>query len=410
MAIEFSDRTKVIIRLVLFLGAIICLGLAIYWFFFAAPPSIIAPDTTPEETAGSNSLPGANDGQGTSTTPTTPGGSGQLPPSQVADGGKTITTRLTNSAIISPQITENGEVAYYDPADGRFYTIDADGNVSSLSLTQFPSAENVTFNETADAAVIEFPDGSNIVYNFDTAKQITLPDHWEDFSFSADGSEIASKSIGSDPSNRSLVISAADGSSTTVIAALGSNDEKVFVDWSPSSSIVGFSATGEGGDSAFGQNKIYTIGEDGEASGIITVNGTNYESIWSPSGKYVLYSIADSGDDYRPSLWYVDAQGDRNGKTRLRLNIKTTVDRCTFYNESTLYCGVPSTTPAGSGGSPEILTGPDYLYKISLPTGTATLLAIPAVSTTIKNLSIDENERTLYYTDTQGKLNMIRLK
>lgn len=409
MAIELSDRTKVALRLTLFLGAIVCIGLALYWFFFTAPPSVVSPGT-PEETANNGSLPGTNDGQGTSTTPTTSGGSGQLPTSQVANGGKTITTRLTNSAILSPQIAQNGEVAYYDPADGRFYTIDADGNASSLSLEQFPSAENVTFNEAASAAVIEFPDGSNIVYNFDTAKQITLPEHWEDFSFSADGSEIASKSIGSDPSNRSLVISAADGSSTTVIAALGSNDDKVFVNWSPSSAIVGFSATGEGGDSAFGQNKIYTIGEDGEASGIITVNGTNYESIWSPSGTYVLYSIADSGDDYRPSLWYVDAKGDRNGKTRLRLSLKTTVDRCTFYSESTLYCGVPSTTPAGSGGSPEILTGPDYLYKVSLPSGNATLLAIPAVSTTISNISIDEDERTLYYTDTQGKLNMIRLK
>lgn len=411
MTIELSDRAKVVLRLTFFLGTTFLVAFALYWFFFAAPPSVVnnAPITGDEATNGS--LPGSVDatpGIG-GTTPTT-GGSGQLPGSQIADGGKTITTQLTSSAVTSPHLTASGTVAYYDPADGRFYTIDENGNAVALSLTQFPSAETVVFNDEATAAVIEYPDGSNVVYNFETAKQVTLPEHWEEFSFSADGTEIASKSIGTDPSNRALVIASADGSSTKVVAALGANDDKVTVSWSPESSIVGFSATGSVGDSAFGQHQVYTIGEDGEADGVITVNGTNYENIWSPSGKYILYSIADSGDDYRPSLWYVDAKGDRNGDTRVRLGVKTTVDRCAFYDELTIYCGVPTETPVGSGGNSEILEGPDYLYKFSVPSGNAELIAIPTVSTVIKNISISDDESVLYYTDARGKLNMIRLK
>jgi len=411
MTIELSDRAKVILRLAFFLGTTLLVAFALYWFFFASPPSVVMDNSSPADDPASGSLPGS----GNATTPTggnkpTPGGSGQLPGSQIADGGKTITTQLTSSAVTNPRLTANGTVAYYDPADGRFYTIDENGNATALSLDQFPSAETVVFNDEATAAVIEFPDGSNVVYNFDTAKQITLPEHWEEFSFSADGTEIASKSVGTDPSNRALVIAAADGSSTKVVAALGANDDKVTVSWSPESSIVGFSATGSLGDSAFGQHQVYTIGEDGEADGIITVNGTNYKNIWSPSGKYILYSIADSGDDYRPSLWYVDAKGDRNGDTRIRLGVKTTVDRCAFYDESTIYCGVPTETPMGSGGNPEILDGPDYLYKFSVPSGNSQLIAIPTVSTVIKNISISDDESTLYYTDGRGKLNMIRLK
>ncbi len=411
MTIELSDRAKVVLRLALFLGTTFLIAFAIYWFFFAAPPSVVNTDPAPGDEIVNGSLPGSSNATtGTGGTTSTPEGSGRLPGSQIADGGKTITTQLTSSAITSPHLTADGTIAYYDPADGRFYTIDENGNAVALSLEQFPSAETVVFNNQASAAVIEFPDGSNVVYNFETAKQVTLPEHWEEFSFSADGTEIASKSIGTDPSNRALVITAADGSSTKVIAALGANDDKVTVSWSPASSIVGFSATGSVGNSTFGQHQVYTIGEDGEAKGIITVNGTNHESIWSPSGKYILYSIADSSDDYRPSLWYVDAKGDRHGDTRIRLGLKTTVDRCAFFDESTVYCGVPTETPLGSGGNSEILDGPDYLYKFSVPSGTAELIAIPTVSTVIKNISINDGESILYYTDGRGKLNMIRLK
>jgi hypothetical protein len=411
MAIGLSDRAKMFLRLGLFIGFTLLLGFALYLLFFAQPPSVIVDEETSEETTGGGSLPTAGAGQqgGSSGSESNNDGSGQLPVSQVADGGKTITTQLTSSAVTSPHITSSGTVAYYDPADGRFYTIDVNGNANPLSLTQFPEAETVVFNNEASAAVIEFPDGSNIVYDFDSAEQVTLPSHWEDFSFSGDGMEIASKSIGVDPSNRALVITAADGSSTQVIAALGSNDDKVSVSWSPESSVVGFSETGEG-TSAFGQHQVYTIGEDGEAAGIITINGTHYENIWSPSGKFILYSIADASDDYKPSLWYVDAKGDRNGSTRLKLGLETTVDRCAFGSESIIYCGVPTTAPIGSGSNPEILTGPDYLYKISLPSGTAELLAIPTVSTVIKNVSVNDDESVLYYTDKFGKLNMIRLK
>lgn len=411
MSFELSARTQIALRLTLFIGFTFLVGFALYRFFFASTPSIVENTPSNEEQITGGSLPGSNNastlpGGGT----TTPGGSGQLPASQIANGGKTITTQLTNSPITSPHLTPDGNITYYDPADGRFYTIDENGEVVPRSLAQFSSVEEVTFSPSADAAILEFPDGSNLVYNFETTQQVPLPSHWEDFSFSANGSEIASKSIGTDSSNRVLVITAADGSSTQTIAALGNNDDKVTVSWSPAESIVGFSATGSAGDSAFGQSQIYTIGKDGEANGIITVNGTNYSNIWSPSGKYILYSIADSGDEYRPSLWYVDAKGDRNGDTRMRLSVKTTVDRCTFFNESTLYCGIPVETPMGSGGNPEILTGPDHLYKISVPSGKTELIAIPTISTVLKNLSVSSDETSLYYTDEFGKLHMIRLK
>ncbi len=410
MAIELSPRTQVLLRLAFFLGSTFLVGFSLYWFFFAQPPSVLQENPPSSQNPSTGALPqsgsgGTRTGGGSSSG----GSSSNLPPAQIADGGETITTQLTTGAVTNPRIASDGAITYYDPADGRFYTIDDEGNAQALTLTQFPNAEHISFNRNASAAVIEYPDGSNIVYDFTTAKQVSLPSHWEDFSFSSDGTSIVSKSIGADPSNRALVISSADGSSTRVVAGLGTRDDAVTPSWSPANSIVGFSATGEG-TSTFGQRKIYTIGEDGEAAGIITVNGSNYQNIWSPSGKYILYSVADAGDDYRPSLWYVDARGDRNGSLRMRVNVKTTVDRCAFANESTLYCGVPVTTVSGSGANPEILQGPDHLYRISVPSGEVELVAIPSVSTSLRNLSVDAEEKAVYYTDRFDKLHMIRLK
>lgn len=387
------------------------MGLALYFMIFGGGPSITPPAPEEETPSTSGGLPPAGSG--------TPGaggpgmeepteGPGTLTPSPVADGGITSTILLTTSGVLQPTITNNGTVAYYDPRDGKFYTIDDEGNVIPLSNASFPFAESVVFSDDAGAAVIEFPDGSNIVYDFNTQTQATLPSHWEEFSFSSDGSEIATKSLGVDPSNRTLVITSADGSNAKAIAPLGENDNLVDVNWSPDGDVVGFSKTG-GGGSAFGQNEIYLIGEDGEATGVLIVNGSNFKSIWSPDGNNLLYSIADAGDEYRASLWYGDAQGDRAGDTRLRISLKTTVTKCTFASNALAYCAVPIEMPAGGGSAPSLIDSPDYLYSVDLPSGRTTLVAIPEQNTQMFNLSVSEDGDQLYFTDAVGRLGLIQL-
>ncbi len=241
-----------------------------------------------------------------------------------------------------------------------------------------------------------------------TGEGDSLPSHWEEFSFSSDSSEIATKSVGIDPSNRTLVITSADGSNARAIAPLGSNDNLVEVDWSPDGNIVGFSKTGAAG-SAFGQNEIYLIGENGEATGVLIVNGSNFKSIWSPDGANILYSIADAGDDYRASLWYGDAQGDRTGDTRLRLGLKTTVDKCVFASASLAYCAVPLEMPAGAGSAPSLIDSPDYLYSINLPSGKINLVAIPDQSQKMFDLSLSADGDQLFFTDNIGRLGLMQL-
>lgn len=385
------------------------MGLVLYLMIFGRGPAVTPSGTIEPTTTGS--LPTAGDGtpgSGSTGTPT-PGGPGVLTPSPVADGGLTATTQLTTSGVSRPTITTNGSLAYYDPRDGKFYTIDANGKVVLLSQATFPSASNVTFSNHATSAVVEFPDGSNVVYDFTSGKQSTLPSHWEDFSFSNDSTSIAAKSIGTDSSNRALIVTSADGSNARSIAALGDNNDKVDVNWSPDGSVVGFSKTGITGN-AFGQNEVYLIGPDGEAAGVLIVNGSNFKGLWSPNGANLMYSVADAGDDYRASLWYADSRGDRNGDTRLRISIKTTADKCTFASASLAYCAVPAEMQAGGGATGSAINSKDSLYSISFPSGRSTLVAVPDKTTDMQNLSVSEDGRKIYYTDSAGRLNFIQLK
>lgn len=400
-----------IARLIVLGVVTIAIGLGMYLLFFRATPSVVPIAETPGAVQTPGGLPTA--GSGSPIVPggvVTPPGTGSLPISQVANGGLTSTITLTTSAVTSPTATANGQVVYYDPGDGKFYTIDTNGKAVALSEAKFPSASNVTFDAAGDVAAVEFPDGSNVVYNFSTGVQSTLPAHWEDFSFSQDGSSIATKSVATDPSARSLVISSADGSSATPIAALGTNQDKVSVVMSPDGSIVGFSATGATPTSTFGQNSIYLIGKDGKDAGVLFVTGSNFTPKWSPDSSHLIYSVADAGKDYRATLWYADKDGDQKTATRKQIPINTLASKCTFASDSLLYCAVPTDMPAGAGSAPSLITAPDNLYKVDLSTLKATLIATPAVSTQMSNLSVSPALDTLFFSDKFGRLNSLRLK
>lgn len=406
------ERLKFILKIVLFLGVSVLIALAIYFVFFRTAAPIEEPSI--ETATEGDTLPSAGIGAPGTTADgeITPEDAEQirLTPSPIAKGGATFTTLLTNTSIQSPTVTANGTVAYYDPADGKFYTIDENGNVVAMSQVSFPKADTVTFDAAATAAVIEFPDGSNVIYDFETAKQVTLPSHWEDFSFSGNGDKIAAKSIGSDESNRALVITNTDGTETKVIAALGANDAKVTVSVSPNDNVLGFSATGGTTSGSFGRREIYLIGPDGSASGMLIVDGTKFKNIWAPNGKNLLYSVSDPNNLYKAALWYADSKGDREGTSRRKMGISTTVDKCTFVSNTTAYCGVPREMPANGGSDPSVILASDDLYKLNISTGDATLVAIPAADTKIFSPSVSSDGSNFFYADASGRLNVIRLK
>ncbi len=404
---NLSYRKKQILGVMALVVFTIGIGLLMYMLFTKAP--IISEEEVvigePVTTGGG--LTGSSDASEHAITPEEEG-EATLPASGIAQGGPTYTQQLTSTSITSPTLTEGTGIAFYNEQDGRFYKIDSSGELIPISLQNFPDAETVVMSDSANVAAIEFPDGTNIIYNFDTEQQTTLPNHWEEFGFSSDGEQVVSKNITSDPMQNSLVISSSDGSQTQVLTPLGTNASKVTVNFSNDNNIVGFSQTGAT-SLGFGRYEIYLIGSDGEESGNLIVEGGNFSAIWSPTNTYILYSVAQSSNYDRPSLWIAQGTGDV-GSERNNLNIETWVEKCTFKNDSVIVCAVPNEVSNYSGTDHRLINSSDSVYEINVVTGTKKLLGYPVLNMQMFNLSVSDDDSILYFTDAYGRLNYMKLK
>jgi hypothetical protein len=406
-----TQRQRQLLLIGLFALSAIGIAVALYFVFFRGFFPDEPAELVTEDIPSFADLPSADDGSPTIVIPPTITQPELEEADEIADGSITQTIELTTSDVEGVTVGSSG-VSFYNPSDGRFYTMNADGEMIKMSDQQFPQAETIEWNKDADKAVIEFPDGSNVVYNFDTETQVTLPSHWEDFDFSATTDEIIAKSIGIDPDNRWLVVSNANGTNIQAIHALGDNANKVDVSWSPNNQVIAFADTATGTTGAFDRKTILPVGMNDENLPGLTVEGIGFDSIWSPNGKQILYSVSGDYSDYKPLLWIVDGTATTMGENRKSLGVNTWVDKCTFYSNTTIYCAVPSGLPANAGIQRAAYnTLPDTLYKIDLTSGRTSLIAIPDSSTPMYDLFVADNESAIYFTNGYtGNLEMIRLK
>ena len=406
-----NEKTRKILIIMMMAAVVAAMGLALWFLFFRSAAPTVPPDEQPPggEVPGGGLLP-SGPGEPVTGEPTVP--SGELPSgaSATATGGLTAVSMVTTDRTEGAAIGTGGRVSYYNRNDGKFYRLDANGNPIALSGRQFYNVDGVTFDPSGSRAIIEYPDGSNIFYDFDANRQVTLPQHWEDFDFSTDGERIVAKSLGLDEGSRYLVVAAPDGTGLTPIQELGNNADKVTVAWSPNNQVVAMSETGQ--SYGVSTHEIYLIGQNQENFKSLKVEGLGFQPLWSPSGEQLLYSVSGSANDYRPELWVVDGDGDNIGNNRHSLNVETWAEKCTFTDSATVYCGVPDGLETGWGLQPTLADGvPDTIYKIDVNTGARTKIAIPEGNHTIGSLMVSPNEDWLYFTDKDtGFLNKIQLK
>ncbi len=404
-----------------FILAVLLIGYGLYFIFLR--PAV--PTTTPGDTtgAGTGSLPTTNVGGGipvagnvNATLPTgTQGGSGQpgteqpAEASTIARGGLTQSSALTTSAAIRPTLSaDGGRISYYDPTTGRFYQLTTDGRITPLSEEVFFEVQNITWSPSKSKAVLEYPDGANIVYDFNTKKQYTLPQHWKDFSFSPDSERVVVKSIGTSVDNRWLAVSDSDGSEATRLKELGDQDATVYNNWSPNGQIVAMYSE----DINFDQQRLFFVGLNDENFQSTVIEGRGFQGQWSSSGDTLLYSVYSSETNYNPTLWIVDANAANTGQNRRSLKLQTWADKCTFANDTTVYCAVPQALVEGSGFFQDDLNvAPSDIYKIDLTSGIKTKIATPESNLVAENIIVDKNQSNLYFTDRfDGRLYTVRLR
>ncbi len=415
-------KYKKIILIVAFLGIVVLLGYLIYSFFFK-PVTVTPPVTTPGEVTEPSGLPTAGEGgQQVSTTtggvgiPTTPGVTGPVSPqspqaavSAVAQGGLTKVTALNNTPSVGAILSSNGkDVQYYNKTDGKFYKIDANGEAVPLSDKVFHDVSAVTWAPNTSKAVLEYPDGSNIVYDFNSERQFTLPKHWEGFDFSTDSNQLVSKSIGNDPDNRWLVVSNSDGSKAQALEFIGENADKVIPSWSPNNQSIAMYTKGVD----FNRQELFFVGLNEENFKSTIIEGRGIQTQWTDKGDRLLYSAYNNNSDLKPKLWIVNAQGDNIGVNRKSLEINTWANKCTFASANEVYCAVPDELERGAGLFPEMADQTkDSLYKINTATGARELVAVPDGKYNISSLMVTDNQNQLFFTDkTTGRIYKIDLE
>lgn len=384
------------------------IGWLIYWVFFRTAP-ITPPTNVNVNEAITAGLPPAAVGPGQIgvNANLAPSSQPSLPISDIAKGGVTYVAPLTKES--SQFVTWSGEnLVYYNPQASQFYRVTADGQAQLLTDKKFYNVNQVVWAPSQDKAILEYPDGSKIVYNFQTEKQVSLPKHWEDFGFSPNGNQIVAKSLGLDPENRWLIVTNADGSQAKKIEPLGENEDIVTVNWSPNNQIIATYVKGVD----FDRQDLFFVGLNNENFKKTTIEGRGFQGLWTTQGDRLLYSVYNSNNGLRPELWVVDAQGDNIGNNRRRLQIQTWANKCVFANNLTLYCGVPETLDEGSGLFPQLANSTtDRLYRIDLKTGSQEMIAQPDGDYAINKLLVSPDQSALYFTDAKsGQIFKIRLK
>lgn len=396
--------------IVLFIAITLGVGFLLYSFFFKSTPAPVPTPTPTENNTGE--LPQA--GEGTAVTPGS--GSGELPGqetlplpggSESAGGGQsTPAAPALAEAAASISAADNGKVDFYSKTDNRFYTVGTDGKLASLSDKRFYGVEKVTWSPVGNKAVLEYPDGSNIRYDFDRQNQVTLPKHWENFEFSPAGDKLVAKSVGLDPDNRWLVVANEDGSQAQQVQEMGENADKFIASWSPNGQSIALFVDGIDGE----RKEVYFVGQNGENFKSTVVEGRGFQPLWSPDGKQLVYSIYSSDSDYKPSLWIVGGQGDSIGSGRRPLEVTTWAQKCT-YATSGLYCAVPRSLDRGAGMfNMNNFTTQDTLYRIDPVSGLRQ--AIPLDSTySMTNLSLSPDGSYLYFVDSaSGQLRQVKVR
>ncbi|MBI3572847.1 MAG: PD40 domain-containing protein [Candidatus Kerfeldbacteria bacterium] len=417
-----NPHLRQILLIAAFAVLIVAFGYIIYVVFFKPAVPVLLRNNRNEFV---NGLPALGNGNVNRLGPT--GNTNALPivnalipaqsASKIANGGPTFSDTLVGD--VTSGLAPSGDhtaLQYYDQVTGQFFHLAPDGSSKTLlSDVVYKDVQQITWSPDGNKAILEFPDGSKILYDFGAKKQTTLPKELNNFSFSPSSDQLVSKFLdAANQENQWLVITKPDGSQSQTVEHLGANAGLVIPDWSPNSQVVAtYQKAADGAHS-----EIVFLGANGENFPSLTINGRGFAPNWSPDGQRLLYSAYSSVTDDNPRLFITNGSPSGLGSNTYDLGLTTSADKCTFsLNGSAVYCAVPYYMNPGSGPQPELSAGiPDNMYKIDLNTGAATVIARPVDRNlnqrfSAANLQLTPREDALYFTDAiTGTVQKIQLR
>jgi len=404
---------KKILVVIAFVAFVLAIAFALYWVFFRQATTV---GTVEDGSFSPGSIPGIASGTPSTVDPTD--NNTVLPwqeyfdneVSPVANGGLTEVIKVTDNSV-SGITNGNYGLQYYDQNDQKFYRINEQGEPVLMSDDKFYGVDNVTWENTGDKAILEYPDGRNILYNFKTGKQVTLPHEMQEFSFNGAANQIVAEWIGDHEDNNWLVTSNDDGSRLRLIEPIGDQAHNVQAGISPDNQVAALFR--EYVDDQ--RQEVYPLGFNKENLKSFVVSGAGFESKWSNDGESLIYNVYNKESNYNPTLWVTSGSTGELGDIKISLNMQTWAEKCTFSGGNNIICAVPQGLPRGSGLVPEIASEyRDNFYRVDMNTGAKTLLASPVGeggAYSAGNLFVSNDGATLYFTDVNtGILQSIRLR
>jgi len=416
-------NTKKILLLVLFLVVCFGLGFGIYFLFFRSIDVIPGQEiySLPE-----GGLPQSGEGFSADVVCEGDNCDSDLPESgdieldgeqteldQVAQGRKTLTLPIFEDKVVSPTLSTDGQgIAFYNPSDNKFYSLsESSGEPVLLSDQEFFNVQDVFWSNNKTSAIIAYPDGSKILYDFVSREQTTLNKEINEPVFS-NMDDVAYKHLSEEGETNWLAVTNPLSGQTQLVEPLGDNADQVQIAWSPGNEVVALYSKPIGLD----KSEIFFIGLENENNKSLTVEGSNFKGLWSLTGNKILYSIVRANNNYNPQLWIVDARQDVLGQHSFNLELSTWANKCVFVLETKVYCAVPKELTEGAGLYPELITGTqDMIYEIDLTTGFSKLLADPVLNSgenfSISEIYLSRNGQFLFFLDNlTQKIYKIRLK
>lgn len=266
-------------------------------------------------------------------------------------------------------------VRYMEKETGHIFDIDMSIPLAKTRITNttVPRVHEALFGQNGSSVLVRYLDKNNSIQTYSAIIPVAtssgaslggvalrgafLPENIGNISMSPSKSKIftvvnfGNSSVGTvsglDGKNKSQIFD----SPFTEWLPSWTNDKTILLTTKPSSIAIGFAYTLDAKSGSF--KKIY-----GGTSGLT--------ALLSPDSKNLLVSEVDSDS---PSLKIYRALDHNLTDTGL----KTIADKCLWAGNTIVYCAIPETTPAVSGGYPDawyqgIVLFSDSIWKIDLET------------------------------------------
>lgn len=429
MEYESKEKLKRFFIFLGFIAVVLVIGYLLYAMFFKTPAEEVAPE---EEAGFFDFLPFVGEKEGEEIITPDEGEGGLIIPEDIEEypeGSTSIyipkpaekassLSEMTDSYSLIENVsgnltkglgtnTSSNSLNYYDYDNQKFYKINEYGESELLSDKEFYKVQDVTWSPVDDKAILEYPDGKSVYYDFSTDRQYTLPDNWYDFAFDGSGTEIAFKEDDIQADYRWLSVASPDGSNKQLVQHLGINAEDVQVGYSPNQQIIAQYPVIDN----LSRSQVYFLGANDENFNAIYVDGADVRTEWSPTGTSLLASAYSPASNFNPQLEIITydlVTNEASGKKTV--NVQTWADKCTYKDDNTILCAVPTEMVTGAGMQPDVMKFvPDHLYEIDVQTGATKRVVENLQSYTMTDLTIGPDGNLYFIDQNSGTLNKVYL-